>query len=465
MKKEPVMKKTILMLMLLSLLFTSGCNLIPSLQPSPTPEPTNTPTKTSTPTSTPTMTPTATPTEVPTPTPTLGPPPITSENFLDHLEEIQDHVFGYFRLKDIERPEVLFISMEAYEELLPTKVDVEITQAMEIQHIILGLFNLVPMFYKFNAFLEARQKTERVFNGGVLLDSEARQIKLVENYQDLEMQRAAYIVFLTKYVFYDHVIKNLERWIAGGQPKSSGQNMIGPIIIDGTALYVLEKWLKEHGGEGATIPEILLDRTVLIERRIPDYIKATENTFFEEGLPFIRAIVGKKGLQETLKAFIEPPEHNIIILFPETYPNYMATNIEIFDLTPALGDNWELVVSDSLGGMFLEQLLTKNIFSDFQLEKEKSREISAAWGNDYYALYYNTETYQLILTYSVMLKEAEAYKKLGYFLERFIEKINLTGTPSVFFKQKNQTYTLILTHDGRTLVDATKAYKATVDWD
>lgn len=132
------MKKTLLIIIFLSLLFSSGCNLIATLKPSPTPEPTNTPTKTSTPTSTPTITPSATPTEVPTPTPTLGPPPITSETFLDHLEEIQDHVFGYFGLNNIEKPEIVCIDMEAYEEHLPIKVDQEVTQAMEVQNIFMG---------------------------------------------------------------------------------------------------------------------------------------------------------------------------------------------------------------------------------------------------------------------------------------------------------------------------------------
>lgn len=459
------MKKTLLIIIFLSLLFSSGCNLIATLKPSPTPEPTNTPTKTSTPTSTPTITPSATPTEVPTPTPTLGPPPITSETFLDHLEEIQDHVFGYFGLNNIEKPEIVFIDMEAYEEHLPIKVDQEVTQAMEVQNIFMALFNLTPMLYKFDAFLEARQKSERAFNGGVLLDSEARQIMLVENYEDPEMQLAVYVIFLTQYVFYDHVTKNLERWIEFGQAENYDQAAIAPMIIRGTGIYVLEKWLKEHGGEGATIPEVILDRSLLFERRIPAYIRATENAYVEYGLPFVRAIAAKKGLKEVLTAIIELPEHNNVIAFPETYPSYMATNIEIFNLLPALGADWEIVAHDKLGGIFLERLLTNTIHADIQLDKEAAREISAAWGDDFYSVYYNPKTYNLILTYSVMLKDADAYKKPGYQLEKIIEKFYLSGTPSAFFDQKNQTYTIILVHDGRTLIDATKAYNATVKRD
>ena len=143
------MKRVFILLSLFILTFSSACNIIKAFKPSPTPEPTATSTKTPTPTVTFTPSPTSTPTETPTPTPTLGPPPITSENFLDHLDEIQQHIFGFFEVDDIEPLEVVFITEEEYLEVFQTPEETIDMYDLAYNSIILDLFNLTSPAYDY----------------------------------------------------------------------------------------------------------------------------------------------------------------------------------------------------------------------------------------------------------------------------------------------------------------------------
>lgn len=449
------MKKALLLLSLLSLLFGSACNLIPGAKPSPT-----TPTKTSTPTLVPTNTPTSTPTEVPTATPTLGPPPITGENFLDHLEEIQDHVFSYLGIVDLERPVVKFMDMEEYEEKLESIRLTLSGEELSLETARLHLFNLSSVLYKFENFFQDKHKTTKVLYGGVFYDSKNKEIYLVENYSDSEMQLAKYVMAITSYIFFDFIEKNAEEWLVSGAPRSFQENDVFEPLMGGLSFHIASRWLKEHQGPDATLPAPLLDRSQYFPGFVPQYLLAKERMDLDYGMPFVAHIEKTKGLPAILNIFLNPPKQSSLLAHPESYPDMITTKMKLIDLRPKLGEDWQIVSADVMGEIFLSQFLAYNIHPEAQVDLEQAKKLASDWGNDYYLVYFNSKTNELFAIYSVMIKDPMSFTNLRSKFERISSVYTRAGTPARLVGQDNQTCTLILSYEPETLATASEAFWA-----
>lgn len=458
-KKGRQLTRAILILTIISLLFT-GCNTIPSTKPSPTPEPTSVPTKTSTPTAQPSNTPTSTPTEVPTPTPTLGPPPITGENFLDHLEDIQDHIFGYLEVVDLDRPVVNFISQESYEENLESMSLNLSSEKLSLETVRLHLFNLSSVLYKYENFFQNKQKTTKFLNGGVYYEIRNNEINLVENYSDTEMQLAKYVIAITTYVLNDFLDKNSEKWLETGVPRTHQENDVFEPLVNGLAFHVLDRWLKEHQSPEATIPEPLLDRSQHFPGFVPEYFLAKERMDLDYGMPFVAHIEKTKGLQEIYKIILDLPEQSSIIAHPESYPDMITTQLVPVDLRPELGEDWQIVDADLMGEIFLFQLLAYNIHPESQVDVEQAKKLASSWGNDFFLVYSNSKTGDLFVTYTVMVKDSMSFTNLRSKLDRLSSVSARAGIPAMLFEQPNQTCTLILSYDPETFSLAYDAFFA-----
>lgn len=451
-------KRLFLLLSLFVLIFSSACNIIKAFKPSPTPEPTATSTKTPTPTVTFTPSPTSTPTEIPTPTPTLGPPPITSENFLDHLDEIQQHIFGFFEVDDIEPLEVVFITEEEYLEVFQTPEETIDMYDLAYNSIILDLFNLTSPAYDYGNFLLYKAMTDPIFYGGTLTDYAENRVKLVEDYEDPEMQLVNFILRVETYVFLDHCRKHDNFSAFNSKDDITNLKNVKNAIGLGTTYYTIQKWFNEYGDPEAEIPEGFLRQYTLLPGVVPLFIRARESIPVEYGIPFVEHIDKTYGLKKMLDIAIDMPMFSSTVAHPERYPNEITTNIELAPLASALSDDWEIVDYDIMGEMFLVHFLENVLQQGVATDPETARQIGASWGMDFLILFANNANDEIFLSYTIMLTDAEQYEVLGEELDAIISAMVNTGTPAVLNKEKNYTYNILIAFKEEVLQEAIEAY-------
>ncbi len=454
------MKKLFLFICAFILIFSSGCDLIASLKPSPTPEPTQTNTPTIQPTNTATFTPepTSTPTEVPTPTPTQGPPPITSENFLNHLDEIQDHIFEFFEVEDLEPLEVVFISMDEYLEVFQEREKTFDPYDYFYDSVIHNLFNLTSPVYDYNRYLTNMVNIEEELWGGVLNDYAENQVKLVEDYVDPEMQLVNFIVAIETYVFLDRFEKedNFDALSQAGELTDT-QNLKSA-IGRGTSLYTVKKWLEEYSSPDAQIPEAYMYPTTLIHDVVPLYLRARAGIPADYGMAFVEHIDKEYGLPKMIEIALNMPLFSSSAVHPERYPNEITTNLEYIGLYDVLPEEWQIVTYDIMGEIFLIQFLENVVQQGIATDPETARQIASAWGMDLVLLFINHDSNEVFVSYTVMLTNHEQYEALGLELETIIEAMVNTGTPAVLNKEKNFTYNILIAVEEEALETAIEAY-------
>lgn len=454
------MKKLFLFICVFVLTFSSGCDLIASLKPSPTPEPTQTNTPTIQPTNTATFTPepTSTPTEVPTPTPTQGPPPITSENFLNHLDEIQGHIFEFFEVEDLEPLEVVFISMDEYLETLQPQEESFESVDYFYDALVHNFFNLTSPVYNYGRYIAYSFVIQEELLGGVLSNYAEKQVKLVENYEDPEMQLVNFIVAIESYLFLDRFEKEDNFSALSEEGELTDTQNLKSAISRGTSLYTVKKWLEEYSSPDAQIPEAFLYPTTLIHDVVPLYLRARAGIPADYGMAFVEHIDKEYGLPKMFEIALNMPLFSSSVVHPERYPNEITTNLEYIGLYDVLSEEWQIIAYDIMGEMFLIQFLENVVQQGVATDPEKARQIASAWGMDLLFFFINESTDEVFVSYTVMLNDYEQYEALGLELEAIIEAMVNTGTPVVLNKEKNFTYNILISLDEETLETAVEAY-------
>lgn len=454
------MKRIISLLCLLAILFSTGCNLLASLKPSPTPEPSATQTNTPSPTFTPT--PTNTPTLIPSPTPTEGPPRITSENFMDHLDEIQEHIYGYYGISEFEKINITTITEKEYKELLKTQYPLMGRANNLMRTIILNFFSLVPRGYDYSTYDKGRQKSDVDFFAGTNIDLETRSISFVEGFSEPDMQLFSYINRVVDFVFYDQLTPDTDTTnLLMAYTTYDGNNVVTAIGM-GTTYYIIDKWLQDYGDPEAEIPEGFLRRTKFMPGEIPPYLEAREHIPIDYGKAFVEHIANTEGFPAMLNILLNPPQASSLIVHPERYPHLIKGNIEIVDFTENMPGEWEVLYVEIMGELFLYQWLTQLQPPSMAVEESLAREISSGWSTDYLLIYGNPETSEVVLSYSVMFSDPEKFESLGNELERIIGYMKSQHLFSAYFAQRNYTYQIMISLNLDTYKNAVDAYNTTI---
>ena len=456
------MKRVFILLSLFILTFGSACNIIKAFKPSPTPEPTATSTKTPTPTVTFTPSPTSTPTETPTPTPTLGPPPITSENFLNHLDEIAEQVFTLMELEDLEVPEIIFLDIDTfllnYVDSFKEIGEIFNNHTVIYTNLLLDHFNLITPAYDQLTLATEMIANEPIMDGGVTFDKEYQKLLLAENYADPEMQLANYVDAIVNYAMIEIYRKGNDKRQSSEFENSFDSQNATIAFSTGLTHYFVIKWYNTHGEKESAIPEGYFKPTNFLNCLVPAYIQNTNSIGYDYGVAFAEHLINTKGTQTLYKLLFDIPTFTSTIMHPERYPNTVLTNIDYLDLSETLPNSWELASWDILGEFFLLQFLTNTIHREVATAPELAAEIASSWGMDAAIFYFDNETEKVFLSYSVMLNNPENYNALGVELERIIEAFNNTGTPGILIPRRNYTYTILISTEQEVLDIAIQAY-------
>lgn len=133
---------------------------------------------------------------------------------------------------------------------------------------------------------------------------------------------------------------------------------------------------------------------------------------YEAGADFASALFDEEGWVAINNAFGTPPTSTEQILHPEKYLAGEAPHeVDLPDLTPELGEGWQLQASNTLG----EFLLANHL--DTHLSRPEAENAAAGWGGDRWALYSEGASGRLLL----LVIEWDAPEELDEFFIAYLE--------------------------------------------
>jgi hypothetical protein len=127
-------------------------------------------------------------------------------------------------------------------------------------------------------------------------------------------------------------------------------------------------------------------------RNAPAVLRAGLEFPYSAGFEFVTALYRQGDFAAIDAAWSNPPRSTEHILHPE---RYLAGDdplaVTLAPLTATLGAGWELVDEDVLGEFYLRQYLLQ------QLSSQEVDVAATGWGGDWYAVYWNESTEQLVM--------------------------------------------------------------------
>lgn len=114
---------------------------------------------------------------------------------------------------------------------------------------------------------------------------------------------------------------------------------------------------------------------------------------YNQGLTFVSTLYGIDGYAAIDAAFSDLPQSTEHILHPQTYLNGdQPIPVALDDVADALGDDWTLLHTDTLGEFYLRAFL------DTQLDVSVYPDAAAGWGGDRYQVYHHADGHHAMVT-------------------------------------------------------------------
>lgn len=220
-------------------------------------------------------------------------------------------------------------------------------------------------------------------------------------------------------------------------------------LVEGDAMIASEDWLMEYVDLEDTMNMELEgeDYSTEVLDSAPDYIRDGLLFPYMEGTDFARYVYGKGGFDAIDAAYSEPPSTTEQIYHPEKYAKgEEAVEVELPDISPKLGDGWELDYDNVLGEFDVYELF-KPYFKD-----DDAKAAAAGWGGNRYHYYSNSDGDKLLVQEYAWDSEkdaqefASAYMK--YVEDRFEGEIKSESPIGAWMIWSTDDYTLGLKRDG-----------------
>ncbi len=371
--------------------------------PTPTPVPTPLPTSTSTPA--PTATPTATPTPVPptpTPAPTATPTFVPADLILpsDPVPSVTPAP-----LKDLsfpERLEAIGLRVNAIRDLSSedSVVEHELLTEQELSDLVLELFEedredikKEEELFKVFGILRPEQDLYEIltalYTGGVLGLYRAEENKFYLLGEPDEFGPQEEMVYVHEFT---HALQQLHFDFDGrfdAIEDNTDASFALRALVEGDArvaelLYMQEFLTEEEQAESQGTPtQALIDAF----RAAPYIVQRSYGFPYQDGANFVISLYQNLGGWDAIDmAFANPPASTEHILHPDKYlAGDEPVVIELPDLLPTLGEDWELVVRDTLGEFYLRSYLEMGV------PRDQAQTAAAGWGGDSYALLHGPE--------------------------------------------------------------------------
>jgi hypothetical protein len=163
-------------------------------------------------------------------------------------------------------------------------------------------------------------------------------------------------------------------------------------LVEGDATATMTLYLQRVAEQNplaalGMLVEGLQGGTLFLPEGIPP-ILLNELLFpYNDGMNFVIEISGEDGWNTVNAAFENPPTTSEQILHPEKYlAGESAQEVELDDLSDALGDGWVEDWNTKLGEFYLREHL------DLYLDSSDAENAAAGWGGDHFRVYHNTDT-------------------------------------------------------------------------
>jgi hypothetical protein len=144
---------------------------------------------------------------------------------------------------------------------------------------------------------------------------------------------------------------------------------------------------------------------------------------YSYGAAFVHAVMKSRSIEEINDAYNRLPASSEQIIHPERFLEFdKPVKVELADIAPSLGREWEQVDAD-INGEFGCQLM----LSEF-IDKRRAVVAAAGWDGDRYALYENRRTGELLIAiYTTWDTEQDAGEFFDAYSERTEKRYRVAG--------------------------------------
>ncbi|MCU0489640.1 MAG: hypothetical protein MUE67_11915 [Anaerolineales bacterium] len=169
-------------------------------------------------------------------------------------------------------------------------------------------------------------------------------------------------------------------------------------LMEGDASLASAMWMMAN-----TTPEEQSEINAASQKQSPVLVNAPavyqEDLSFPYtvGTPFVNYLYQQGGWPAVDQAYLEPPLSTEQIMHPERYPDDQPMKVSLPDLSPALGDGWELLDQDTLGEWHTLLVLTSGVDPQARQDVATALPAVTGWGGDVYQVYFNSGAQQVVL--------------------------------------------------------------------
>ncbi len=292
-------------------------------------------------------------------------------------------------------------------------------------------FGLIPKGFDLDKFM-VDVLTEQVEG---LYDPKTREFYIAD-WSPVEEQRMVMAHELTHALQDQHF--QIETWERAARPNEDAE-LARDAVLEGTAMAGMVDYLMLGTGRSLKDlpefdPSMLLGdlATTPMLQKAPQFIKDSLIFPYVSGLNFSTAMLKDSGWSGLPRLFEKPPASTQQILHPDLYRSgHVPQNVSIPSLAKLLGNNWAKLDENVMGEFGWREVLKQF------LDGERARTLAAAWDGDWYVLYEQKQTKNLILASRLLLDSQEhAARFFGQYSEalekKYVERSNLLRRPNFF---------------------------------
>lgn len=269
-------------------------------------------------------------------------------------------------------------SRSEIERMIVKNLDSDTTPAdMHAAEVLLRVFGLAPNDFQYRSFL-IKLLTEQVAG---YYDPKAQQFYLAD-WIELEGQKPVMAHELTHALQDQHFdLKRFEKWPKG----DSDAELAAHALIEGDATLAMTLYMAKHPMVALAFIKSLGSQGTSSEqfKAAPRALRESLLFPYEAGSTWATQVYRRGGWEMVSKAFAKLPQSSEQILHADKYFSYEApVKVTLPNLKPLLGPTWKRIDTDVNGewGLYL-------ILDEYLNNSSASKQASAGWGGDRYALY------------------------------------------------------------------------------
>ncbi len=159
-------------------------------------------------------------------------------------------------------------------------------------------------------------------------------------------------------------------------------------LIEGDATYTQQLWFTRYATaqDRQQVSDVTQKPSPLFDAS-PAYLQEDFLYPYSSGLEYVVSLWNKGGWPAVDAAYTAPPLSSEQIMHPDTYPDDLPRPIKLPDLTPVLGDGWNLLEQDTLGEWYTYLTLAYSSDPKARLSQDQASLSATGWKGDQFAVY------------------------------------------------------------------------------